>query len=306
MSQPSKKQRSPRNSISSNNAWKKVVDTGRTLGILRCLRRNDLRRVAEAVALLKQVQSSLKRQKYQLFLHDVLSRCGPHGVLLCAIALGQTNVVGMRKSDRATLVDELEKWKDQPPINHPIFRSLAKRHKIPDSAEVSNDVHGEGVAQRISSSELSESDEENAAAVDGPGSPCDHSQPRQLADRERLYHAHSDATQSIAMHFESHGKSSNRQGRNVEAERDSTSISTCRTNALPTEMHKRSAHEGSPNNSNVTTAQEVFEHASLEGIATVFDQYICGAIRRDPIQIDRITFWRASCWTRVIRRVNCG
>ncbi|EDN05787.1 predicted protein [Histoplasma mississippiense (nom. inval.)] len=224
MSQPSKKQRSPRKSISSNNAWKKVVDTGRTLEILRCLRRNDQRRVAEAVALLKQVQSSLKRQKYQLFLHDVLSRCGPHGFLLCAIALGQTTVVGMRKSDRATLVDELEKRKDQPPINHPIFRSLAKRQKIPDSAEA-------------------------------------------------------------------------RQGRNVEAERDSTSISTCRTNALPTETHKRSAHEGSPNNSNVTTAQEVFEHASLEGIATVFDQYICGAIRRDPIQIDRITFWRASVTT---------
>lgn len=41
----------------------------------------------------------------------------------------------------------------------------------------------------------------------------------------------------------------------------------------------------------------MFEHASLEGIATVFDQYICGAIRRDPIQIDRITFWRASVTT---------
>lgn len=74
---------------------------------------------------------------------------------------------------------------------------------------VSNDVHGEGVAQRISSSELSESDEENATAIDGPESPCDNSQPRQLADSEHLYHAHSDATQSIAMHFESHGKSSN-------------------------------------------------------------------------------------------------
>ncbi|KAK2796024.1 hypothetical protein FQN50_009644 [Emmonsiellopsis sp. PD_5] len=293
MSQPSEKRRPPRKSVSSNEAWKKVVDTGRTLEILRCLRGIDLRLVAYAIALLKQVQSSSKRQKYQLFLHDVLSRCGPHVVLLCAIALGQTNVIAMGKGGRVTFVDELEKGRDQPPINRPIFRTLAQRHKVPDSVEEEVVQHQE----QISSSELSERDEENATGVDEPESSslASHRQPRQVADYERGYHARSDdtTTQSMAMQIQSHG----RRGSNMEAERNSTSVSTCRTNARPTEMQKRPTHEGSASNLNTTSAQEVFEHASLEGIATVFDKYICDAIRRVPVQIDSITFWRASVTT---------
>jgi len=38
----------------------------------------------------------------------------------------------------------------------------------------------------------------------------------------------------------------------------------------------------------------VIENASIEGIGKVFDKYICGAIRRVPVQSDRITSWRAS------------
>ena len=54
----------------------------------------------------------------------------------------------------------------------------------------------------------------------------------------------------------------------------------------------RETSRGSPN---IATAQEdVSEHASLEGLEEVFDQFICDAIRRVPVQTDTTTSWKAS------------
>lgn len=133
MSQP-KRRRPPRKSINSTEAWKKMEDTGHTLGIARCLGKKDSKRVSEAVASLNNPQISRKRRKYGLFLHDVLRKCGPHGVLLSAISLGQSNVIDMSNHHRAAFVRKLEEKQRQPPINDPIFRTLADRNKVPNSS----------------------------------------------------------------------------------------------------------------------------------------------------------------------------
>jgi hypothetical protein len=38
----------------------------------------------------------------------------------------------------------------------------------------------------------------------------------------------------------------------------------------------------------------ILEKASLEGIAELFDQYMCGAIRRDKVKSGGRTYWKAA------------
>merc|ERR1711977_65427 len=126
-----------------NDPWTKIVDAAHDLRIIRNLSNAHIRRVAVATEVLQQEQNSPKRQKYQLFLYNVLRKCGPHAVLVCAIALSQRLVFEMKNNDRKTLVNILEKNKGNTIINDSTLRSLASRHKIPSSVEgtVWNEIH---------------------------------------------------------------------------------------------------------------------------------------------------------------------
>ena len=90
-------------------------------------------RAHEAAAVLEQPQYSKSRQEYRVLLYDIHSHCGPHGVLLCAVELGQHKATTMRKNDRASLIDKLGRAKNKPQIDCVFIRSLAQRCGIPES-----------------------------------------------------------------------------------------------------------------------------------------------------------------------------
>ncbi|KAH8772340.1 hypothetical protein BGZ57DRAFT_764040, partial [Hyaloscypha finlandica] len=85
-----------------------------------------------------------------------------------------------------------------------------------------------------------------------------------------------------------------------EARHNSTAspvVSTRCTSTPPndTQTSPTATSEISPNNPGFAIAQEgMIEHASLEGIAEVFDKYMCDAIRRVKIQKDGITSSKAA------------
>lgn len=126
---------SHRKPLQIGESWDKIINIGEDLKILRSLSDAHLRSVTEAVKILKTVHTSSKRQKYQLFLCNVLRKCGSHGVLVCAIALGQVKVVNMKNCDRVGLLRKLENNRDSASISHPTLRSLAARYKVPSSVD---------------------------------------------------------------------------------------------------------------------------------------------------------------------------
>ncbi|KAK9787907.1 putative EKC/KEOPS complex subunit BUD32 [Seiridium cardinale] len=120
-----------RRTIQSNEAYMEIARTARELCIRAALLPAQKRRVLEAVTILEVPQMSQKRQQYRMFLHDVHSKCGVHGVLLCAVTLGQHRTTTMRKGSRFDLVDKLSRCKDDSTINCSVTRSLAEEHGIP-------------------------------------------------------------------------------------------------------------------------------------------------------------------------------
>lgn len=112
-----------------------IVNTARILQVRGSLTLSQQNRAREAAVVLEKQEDAPNRQKYRVFLFHVHSECGPHGVLLCAVELGQHKAITMRNSDRATLIDKLGKNKNQPPINYPVIRSLAEDFRIPNTVE---------------------------------------------------------------------------------------------------------------------------------------------------------------------------
>lgn len=127
--------RVPRKAIQSDEAYTEIVRAARELRIRAALSPIQRRRVLECVTILDDPQTAPKRQQYRIFLYDVHSRCGPHGVLLCAITLGQHKVTTMRKRSRSDLISTLERFKNDCIINCPLTRSLANEHGIPQELE---------------------------------------------------------------------------------------------------------------------------------------------------------------------------
>ncbi|KJZ69400.1 hypothetical protein HIM_11216 [Hirsutella minnesotensis 3608] len=119
--------------LQTNEAWLKIAAAANKLKIVRSLTAGNKKRTSEAVAILKEAQKSTKRGKYQIFLHDVLLKCGPGGVLVCAVALGQNNVASMNKPNRAALLLRLEKHEGQVPLRDATLQLLATVHNIPKS-----------------------------------------------------------------------------------------------------------------------------------------------------------------------------
>lgn len=85
---------------------------------------------------------------------------------------------------------------------------------------------------------------------------------------------------------------------NEESRQKSAVISTTCTSTPPNETQSdpRVISETSLNKPNFTPLQQhlVLEKASLQGIADVFDDYICDAIRRDTVQSDGRTSSKAA------------
>jgi hypothetical protein len=117
--------------LQTEEAWNRIIDTGEDLKILRSLSEVHVKRVTEAIEILKIVQSSPRRKTYQVFLYEVLRKCGPPAVLVCAIALGQVKAANMKTHHRVDLARRLVNSKDNSSFNHPTIHSLALLHHVP-------------------------------------------------------------------------------------------------------------------------------------------------------------------------------
>ncbi|KAL4889179.1 hypothetical protein BDV59DRAFT_187062 [Aspergillus ambiguus] len=192
------KRRPPRKPITSEDAWRKVEDIGKTL-IERSLRnKKDERAAALGVSSLSQIPTSTKDQKFRQFLDSLRLRCHPHSataVLLCCIAIGKDNIVNMNRFQRNALLDKFERERNGPILSSPVLQEIANSQRIPEM-----------------------------------------------------------------------------KGKSYQ----------------PT-LATRDSH------SNIDGA--TYEHAFLEGLATVFKEDLCGIISRVPTQVDGETVWKAAVTT---------
>ncbi|KAB2099596.1 hypothetical protein AG0111_0g12097 [Alternaria gaisen] len=74
--------------------------------------------VNDAKNILRESPDNAKRKKYQGFLFEVLRRCGPGLVVLCAIGLGQAQIANMNVLNRSSLLGILEKKKGLPLVEN--------------------------------------------------------------------------------------------------------------------------------------------------------------------------------------------
>lgn len=65
--------------------------------------------INEARDILDESPTGTKRKRYQTFLLEVLRKCGPAFVVLCAIGLGQAQIANMNAASRSSLLGILEK-----------------------------------------------------------------------------------------------------------------------------------------------------------------------------------------------------
>lgn len=119
-------ERSPRKPLGSKQAYSDVLEGARILSIRNALPRAKENCVKDAASVIRESQSSSRRQEYRVFLFDLLQKCGPQAVLLCAAELGQHKIMTMRKSDRAALLEKLETNKESPMLQSPIVAALAE------------------------------------------------------------------------------------------------------------------------------------------------------------------------------------
>ena len=115
--------------------WDKIINIGEDLKILQSLSDAHLRSVTKAVKILKTMYTSSKRQKYQLFLCNVLRKCGSHSVLVCAITLGQVKMVNMKNCNHVGLLHKFKNNRDNASISHPTLQLFAARYQVPSSVD---------------------------------------------------------------------------------------------------------------------------------------------------------------------------
>ncbi|TWU70443.1 hypothetical protein ED733_000443 [Metarhizium rileyi] len=88
---------------SVTDALKRLVDKAGSLSLRKYLTKREKNSLEAALTILQTETNSWKRQKYQLFLRDLMKDCGAHAVLLCAAALGQVIVANMNEQNRDRL-----------------------------------------------------------------------------------------------------------------------------------------------------------------------------------------------------------
>ncbi|KAK9327535.1 hypothetical protein V1520DRAFT_41820 [Lipomyces starkeyi] len=153
MSQLSTKQLDTDNPVSVETEWMRLNDVANDIQTLRSLDRNTEIKVKLAVATLHEEHTSEKRRKYKLFLADVLRKCGPVGVLLCASILGTNKVFNMGKTRRRAFINKLEANKTQPPLASAALLKIALRYQIPVSIEDLRQLDFHNISQNLATDE---------------------------------------------------------------------------------------------------------------------------------------------------------
>lgn len=128
-----------------SEALRLLRDCAKKLRVLKVLTKTQARNVRDRVNILNDIQTTPKRNKYKLFLYDLLCDAGPALVLLCVMSLGQGKVTSMNKDAREELRRQI---KDRlPEFNDPILQSLASTHGVPDPPEAQNVTHKQMVPE---------------------------------------------------------------------------------------------------------------------------------------------------------------
>ncbi|KAF1992943.1 hypothetical protein P154DRAFT_625770 [Amniculicola lignicola CBS 123094] len=98
--------------LSATEAWERLEKT-----LSRPVEGRKIRtQVNDAKDILDESPVVTKRKRYQVFLFEVLRKCGPVFVVLCAIGLGQAQIANMNAASRSSLLGILEKKKGLPLI----------------------------------------------------------------------------------------------------------------------------------------------------------------------------------------------
>lgn len=116
-----------------SQALEKLLSTSRKLSLLAVLSNGQINRATDAKRILTTIQTSERRKKYRLFLHDVLRECGPAAVLVCALGLGQGRITDLTDLERTNLCHLISENKNV--INHPTIEALAAANQIPMSVD---------------------------------------------------------------------------------------------------------------------------------------------------------------------------
>jgi len=127
LAMPPKRVRKP---LDQDKAFSIAKAAARKLSARGCLSETDRKQVRQANEILLQIRQPYKRRTYQLFLSEVLHKCGSSLFLICAVALGQANIADMRNGERHSLLRELEAQKDLEIFDDEVIRSLASQHVI--------------------------------------------------------------------------------------------------------------------------------------------------------------------------------
>ncbi|KAJ5120826.1 uncharacterized protein N7515_010214 [Penicillium bovifimosum] len=112
--------------VNEPEALLSLRDCNRRLRTLGRIDSNQSKHVKHAIKILHEVQESTKRNRYKLFLQDLLEindGAGPALVMLCAIALGQAKIAHMSQTNRSALLARVKGLSGE--FGHPILRSLA-------------------------------------------------------------------------------------------------------------------------------------------------------------------------------------
>ncbi|OQE72622.1 hypothetical protein PENNAL_c0095G11909, partial [Penicillium nalgiovense] len=274
------RQRLPRKPLTIAQAWDKVESAAYSLGTGEYLGKKDSNRVSKAFFLLNHPPQSTSHRKYRLFLLRVNEKCGPQGVRLCAVALGHDHIRDMSNGHRDALLCKLGEMKHQPLIKNLSFPSGDTQ------------VDGPLNEQLTKETQIIRSD-------DHESSPCSNSS-RTTTPRPLLIN-NAEADRSIA----SIGESVNSESgcpldddyhimENREIARIYPSVPDCYADQYFTTVSRLPQNDGQDD---ITNTQEIFEHASLAGIATVFSGLICGAIRTTLFQANGEKYSKASVTT---------
>jgi hypothetical protein len=276
MVQVTKRPRS-RKCLTSAEAWERVECVARRLSTTRRLGDRDSKQVSAAFSLLNHPSESTGHHKYRQFLDLVRQKCGLQAVRLCAVALGQNNVRDMKTAHRKALINKLSDEQHRTLINNQSFPSLPGDTEavalLEDSIEREN--------RRISPTseviipQLSSGHEEVDIAS---------SSTYRMNLEPDIFHDDGIHEQNLIYH---HRES-------LAFEDQIEPIPSCRAYQGLTKPH---AQDNSLEDTDITNTQEIFEHASTDGIAAVFKGLICGAIRTTSVFVNGITRSKASVTT---------
>ena len=87
----------------AKDALERLVNKAKSLTIRGYLYKSEENKLKAAFTILRTEPNSWKGERYGLFLRSLQKNCGPHGVLLCAVALSQVIIANMNQQSRDDL-----------------------------------------------------------------------------------------------------------------------------------------------------------------------------------------------------------